>query len=127
MSTVEHWSPEKEPKALPVTLTDKALQHVQNRLQQRGSGIGLRLAVEASGCNGYKCVVDFVDTAEADDHIFPVQADIAVYVNKDSLAFVAGTEIDYVREGLNEHFVFHNPQQAGECGCGESFSIDTDE
>jgi iron-sulfur cluster assembly protein len=44
-------------------------------------------------------------------------------VDKDSLALIDGTEVDFVKEGLNEAFRFRNPNVSGECGCGESFNV----
>jgi iron-sulfur cluster assembly protein len=44
-------------------------------------------------------------------------------VDRDALPLIDGTEVDYVRQGLNESFRFRNPQARGECGCGESFTV----
>jgi len=46
-----------------------------------------------------------------------------VIVDQKSLVYLDGTEVDFVREGLNEGFEFKNPNQKGECGCGESFTV----
>ena len=51
---------------------------------------------------------------------------VGIYVDTDSLALVDGTLIDFIKQGLNEQFVFRNPNVAGECGCGESFTTDAD-
>jgi len=48
---------------------------------------------------------------------------VKVVVDSESLALIDGTEVDFVKEGLNEAFRFRNPNISGECGCGESFSV----
>ena len=122
MSTdLNYWSPEQ---AAAVTMTPAALAHVERRLRARGGGLGLRLAAVLSGCNGYKYEVDYVDEVLADDLVYPASDNIQIYVDPKSQPMLAGTQIDYVRVGLNEHFVFHNPNQAGACGCGESFNVE---
>ena len=58
----------------------------------------------------------------ANDVVFESD-DVKVVVDREALELIDGTEVDYVREGLNEAFRFRNPKATGECGCGESFSI----
>ena len=48
---------------------------------------------------------------------------VKVVVDPDALALIDGTEVDFVKKGLNEAFSFKNPNVTGECGCGESFTI----
>lgn len=108
---------------MSVVLTKAAAQHVQQLLQQRGHGVGLRLATRHAGCSGVTYVVDYVDKKSAGDSVFESYG-INVYVNKDDLANLDGTEIDYVKTGaINMGFEFNNPQAKDLCGCGESFSI----
>ena len=89
---------------------------------RRGKGIGLRLGVKQTGCSGYAYVVSYADEIGASDVVFEV-ADVKVVVDAESLKYVDGTEIDFVRQGLNEAFKFRNPNVKGECGCGESFNV----
>lgn len=83
----------------------------------------LRLSVKKTGCSGYSYVMDYVQTPNPDDLIFPLQADRFICVEKASYPFLKGVTMDYVKQGIQAKFVFNNPNQAGECGCGESFSI----
>lgn len=106
---------------MSVTLTEAAEQRVRTYLAQRGAGIGLRFGVRGSGCSGYAYVVDYADAVEENDAVFG--EDVKVVVDKGVLPLVDGTVIDFVRDGLNEVFVYRNPNVQGECGCGESFSI----
>src|SRR5690606_41851448 len=81
------------------------------------------LGVKASGCSGYKYVLDWVENLGEDDREFKIAEGVSVFVDSKSLPFVNGTELDFVKEGLNSMFRFNNPNVASECGCGESFSI----
>lgn len=107
---------------MAITFTDSAAERVRTFLAKRGTGLGLRLGVKKTGCSGYSYIVNYADEVGADDIVFEVD-DVKVVVDRQSLDVIDGTEVDYVREGLNEAFKFRNPQAIGECGCGESFSI----
>lgn len=105
-----------------ITLTDRAADRVRNYLAKRGAGIGLRLGIKKTGCSGFAYVVNYADEVGVDDVVFETD-DVKVVVDRQSLDVIDGTEVDYVREGLNEAFRFRNPNATGECGCGESFSV----
>jgi iron-sulfur cluster assembly protein len=107
---------------MAVSLTQSAAERVRSFLQQRGSGVGLRLGIKKTGCSGYAYTVDYADSVAADDAVFEQQG-VKVVVDRQSLKLIDGTEIDFVKEGLNEAFKFRNPNVKGECGCGESFSV----
>ncbi len=107
---------------MTVSLTPAAARHVAKSLAKRGNGIGLRLAVKTSGCNGFAYALEFVDTANAEDQSFDSHG-VKVIVDPRSLGMLAGTELDFVREGLNEGFKFNNPNARASCGCGESFAV----
>jgi iron-sulfur cluster assembly protein len=107
---------------MAITLTDSAAERVRNHLEQRGHGLGLRLGVKKTGCSGFAYVVNFADEIAADDVVFE-NAGVSVVVDPESLELIDGTEVDFVKEGLNEAFKFRNPQASSECGCGESFNV----
>lgn len=107
---------------MALTLTEKAATHVRKSLEQRGKGIGLRLGVRTSGCSGMAYTLEFVDNIDEQDQIFESQG-IKIIVDPKSLFYIDGTELDYVREGLNEGFKFTNPNVKNQCGCGESFNV----
>ena len=107
---------------MTVSLTPSAVDRVRTYLEKRGRGVGLRLAVKKTGCSGYAYVVNYADEIGEHDVVFE-QDGLKVIVDTDSLGFVDGAEIDFVRQGLNEAFKFHNPNVKGECGCGESFNV----
>jgi len=105
-----------------VTLSDSAAEHIKSYLDKRGKGIGLRLAVRTTGCSGLAYVLEFADEVAANDEVFE-DNDVTVIIDKKSLVYLDGTELDFTREGLNEGFKFKNPNVKDECGCGESFTI----
>ncbi len=95
---------------------------MKTHLGTRGRGIGLRLGIKKTGCNGFAYVVNYADSVEDDDVVFEDHG-IKVIVDQKSLELIDGTEVDFVKQGLNEAFSFRNPNVTGECGCGESFSV----
>ena len=107
---------------MAVTLTERAATHVRNFMAKRGKGVGLRLGVRTSGCSGMAYKLEFVDEVSADDLSFE-SFGVTLFTDAKSLAYIDGTELDYVREGLNEGFQFNNPNVKNECGCGESFNV----
>ena len=107
---------------MSVSLTPAAVERVRSFLAKRGHGVGLRLGVKQTGCSGFAYVVNYADDVGAADVVFE-QHGVKVIVDSDSLRYVDGTEIDFVRQGLNEAFKFRNPNVRGECGCGESFNV----
>ena len=107
---------------MAVTLSDKAAKHVANYLSKRGKGIGLRLGVRTSGCSGMAYKLEFVDEIADGDIEFDSNG-VKVITDAKSLAYIDGTELDFVREGQNEGFKFNNPNVKNECGCGESFNV----
>ena len=107
---------------MAVTLTDKAVQRVANFLEKRGKGVGLRLGVRTSGCSWMAYKLEFVDQTEDEDEVFESHG-VKVVIDPKSLAYLDGTELDFVKEGLNEGFKFNNPNVKDQCGCGESFNV----
>ena len=107
---------------MSVTLTEAAAKHVQKYLARRGKGVGLRLGVKTSGCSGMAYKLEFADQVEPDDKVWE-SFGVKVLVDEKSLPYLDGTELDYTREGLQEGFTFHNPNEKSRCGCGESFQI----
>ena len=102
---------------MSVTLTEAAAKHVQKYLARRGKGVGLRLGVKTSGCSGMAYKLEFADQVEPDDKVWE-SFGVKVLVDEKSLPY-----LDYTREGLQEGFKFHNPNEKSRCGCGESFQI----
>ncbi|MDG0968638.1 MAG: iron-sulfur cluster assembly protein IscA [Porticoccaceae bacterium] len=107
---------------MAITMTSAAQQHVRKHLEHRSSGLGVRLGVRTTGCSGLSYVLEFVDEATSGDQIFDFEG-IKLIIDVKSLLYLDGTQLDYVKEGLNEGFEFKNPNVKDECGCGESFHV----
>jgi iron-sulfur cluster assembly protein len=111
-----------EEAAMAITLTENAARHVGSYIARRGKGLGLRLGVKTTGCSGMAYKLEFADAENPEDMQFE-SFGVKVFVDPKSLPYIDGTELDFVREGLNEGFRFNNPNSKGECGCGESFNV----
>ncbi|MDP6190782.1 MAG: iron-sulfur cluster assembly protein IscA, partial [Gammaproteobacteria bacterium] len=99
-----------------------AADHVSRYLSNRGQGLGVRLGVRTTGCSGMAYVLEFVDEIAEQDEVFESRG-VKVVIDPKSMVYLNGTELDYVKEGLNEGFQFNNPNAKNECGCGESFNV----
>jgi iron-sulfur cluster assembly protein len=104
-----------------ITLTQKAVERARSVLTKQAAA-ALRLGVKTTGCSGNAYVVELAQAIGPEDEVFETQG-VRVVVDRKSLAFLDGTEVDYVREGLNEGFRFRNPNEKARCGCGESFTV----
>jgi iron-sulfur cluster assembly protein len=107
---------------MSITLTENAANRVKTYLKNRGNGQGLRVGVRRTGCSGLAYVIDFADEISQDDHVFEDRG-VKLVVNADSLRYLDGAELDFIKQGLNESFRFNNPNVKDQCGCGESFNV----
>ena len=107
---------------MAISLTESAAERVRTHLESRGTGLGLRLGVTQTGCSGYSYVINYADDIDDLDVVFEDKG-IKVVVDPEALELIDGTEVDFVKNGLNEAFSFRNPNITGECGCGESFNV----
>ena len=106
-----------------ITLTDKAAEKIGELLgsQPDGAEQALRVAVRGGGCSGFQYALAF-DKAKEDDNVFEVDG-VAVIVDKVSMQFVFGSEVDYVEGLQGAGFQVNNPNVVAACGCGSSFQV----
>jgi iron-sulfur cluster assembly protein len=107
---------------MAITLTQNAAKQIQNQLTKRGKGLGLRVGVKKVGCSGFAYTFDYADEVRADDKLFEAHG-AKVVIDADSLSFIEGSRLDFVKEGFKQVFKFENPNVDATCGCGESFSV----
>lgn len=107
---------------MAISMSDVAKQHIGKQIENRGNALGIRVGVKTAGCSGLSYVLEFVDALDEADHVFD-QGDFSLVVDPKSFIYLDGTELDFVKEGLNEGFTFKNPNMKNECGCGESFHV----
>jgi len=105
-----------------VTMTPTAVDHVRKQLARKPEAQGIRLYIRKSGCSGFKYETQWVEQADGEDEVFTVDG-VNIYVYRDHLPMVNGTEIDFITQGVNSMFHFRNPNATAECGCGESFTV----
>jgi iron-sulfur cluster assembly protein len=106
-----------------ITLTDKAAAKIGELLggQAGAEDQALRVAVRGGGCSGFQYALAF-DKAKDEDHVFEVDG-VAVVVDKVSMQFVFGSEVDYVEGLQGAGFQVNNPNVVAACGCGSSFQV----
>jgi len=106
-----------------MTLTDRAMDRVTTLLNQNdGETLGLRIGITNTGCNGLSYTMDYASDQKPDDAIVN-SGDVTLLIDQDAVEFVAGTEMDWLEEGLQSRFTFENPNEKGRCGCGSSFHV----
>lgn len=106
-----------------ITITEAAAKKINQNIERRGKGIGIRVGVRTTGCSGMAYVLEYLDP--------PIPVDLyrfdsngaTVWCDPKDSVYLEGMEIDYVRQGLNEGFEFNNPLEKDRCGCGESFRV----
>ena len=110
-----------------ITLTDTAAQKIKDLLggQEDSAEQALRVAVRGGGCSGFQYALAF-DQAKDDDQVFTVDG-VSVVVDKVSMQFVFGSEVDYVEGLQGAGFQVNNPNVVAACGCGSSFRVAEDE
>ena len=107
-----------------ISLSPAAKQHFVAYLEKQSACCGVRLSVKRTGCSGLSYVVDYVQKSEPEDIIQQLTDEYAIYIDRKSYPYLKDMNIDYVKQGLNQKLVFNNPNQTGQCGCGESFTVD---
>lgn len=107
---------------MSITLTSSAKSQLRQSVADREKGIGVRVGVKRTGCSGLAYLMEYVDDLADEDEVYQFD-DVKLVIDKKSLIYLKGTELDYVKNGLNEGFEFKNPNVKNECGCGESFHV----
>ena len=109
-----------------IKLTGKAADKIRELLagQEDASEQALRVAVRGGGCSGFQYALAF-DRRKDDDHVFEDRG-VAVIVDKVSMQFVFGSEVDYVEGLQGAGFCVNNPNVVAACGCGSSVQVRED-
>ena len=106
-----------------INLTENAKQRFKQQILERGTGVGIRLGVTKTGCSGYAYKIEFADEWRHEDLLSIHDNELYIWVEQDAYKYLDGMTVDFVKKGLNETFEFINPNEAGRCGCGESFTV----
>jgi iron-sulfur cluster assembly protein len=112
----------RPPKAI-LTLTEAAASHIQDLMAQRQKPTaGVRISLKTKGCTGMAYALTYVDEPMTADEVIQSQG-VTVYVDPHAVLFLIGSEMDYRDDPIAPGFVFHNPNEKGRCGCGQSFHV----
>jgi iron-sulfur cluster assembly protein len=119
MSSVEHY----QPNIVNIQLSEPAKQRMIKVITSTNGAVAMRLSVKKTGCSGYSYQLTPIMDVNTQDLVVDIQQDYKLYVDENSYALLKGVTIDYVKQGIQTKFVYQNPMQTGQCGCGESFTI----
>ncbi|MEX1147981.1 MAG: iron-sulfur cluster assembly accessory protein [Sphingomonadales bacterium] len=106
-----------------LTITDAAAERIRGLLERRGKpSAGVRLGTKTYGCSGLAYQVDYVDDV-SDDDVLVEDKGVRIFVERASIPYLSGSQMDYVEDKFTTGFTFTNPNESGRCGCGESFTV----
>jgi iron-sulfur cluster assembly protein len=106
-----------------LSLTPAAIERVRHLVTTLGAGAaGIRVGVKTAGCSGLTYTIDFAREIGPDEDVIEAGG-IKVVIDPKAAMYLLGTEMDYVEDRLGATFKFNNPNEAGRCGCGESFTV----
>jgi iron-sulfur cluster assembly protein len=116
--------PVSEKRELSIGITTRAAEAARKQLDKRGTPGGMiRLGIRGAGCSGFTYVIEFEDKPPRDrDRVFE-QDGVKFVVDRKSLLYLAGTELDFETKLMSSGFKFRNPNEKSSCGCGHSFTV----
>jgi iron-sulfur cluster assembly protein len=104
-----------------ISVTPVAVEKIKEAMAAEGkANMSLRIYVEGGGCSGMQYGLVFEDVQKDDDEIVPVDG-FNVLIDRFSVPYLEGAEIDFVTSLKGAGFKINNPNASGSCGCGESF------
>lgn len=107
-----------------VSITDVAAEKIRGLVEGAEGDQVLRIAVKGGGCSGFQYALA-LDALKDDDNVFEHNG-VSVAVDKVSMQFVFGSEVDYVDGLQGAGFTVNNPNVVAACGCGSSFQVRDD-
>ena len=107
-----------------ITVTPAAAEHLKIAATENPDTIGFRLSTNKTGCSGLSYVSELISTVQENDIPAESNSPIPIYISKDSLGYLNGLTVDFVKKDLGQsQLIYTNPNETGRCGCGESFTI----
>lgn len=105
----------------PLMITERAAERIQTMLSGKEEKIGVRVGVRRRGCNGLSYTLNYCEEpVKGDEEV--AEHGVRVFVDPKAIFHVVGTTMDFEETALSAEFTFHNPNEKGRCGCGESFN-----
>ena len=105
--------------------SDVAISHFSGLLKKEKVNQSIRIGVKKAGCSGYEYFFEYEETHAHDDTVIK-HDDCTFLIDPKSFEFLKGSKVDYEEDGFNKGIKFHNPNATSVCGCGESFTVDSD-
>lgn len=105
-----------------ISLTKTAQERMERYLSSEAGSKGIRVGIKKRGCSGYQYVIETAMHPKEAERVYEI-SHIALFIDDETMSFIQGSMIDFIKEGFNEKFVFRNPNETGICGCGESFTV----
>ena len=107
------------------SLSKTAEEQISKLLINNSNAIGLKIGLSTKGCAGLSYTMEYVNNEEIKDCELVNDYQFPLYIEDKAVMYVIGTQMDFIKEEFGERFIFKNPNQTSECGCGESFSMET--
>lgn len=101
-----------------IELTNAAIIKLHSKATETNQ-THFRIGVTSGGCSGHEYIFDYCDEINADDWTLVVE-DVRIVIDAMSMPYLDGLTLDFIHKGLNEEFVFNNPNTNYSCGCGKS-------
>jgi iron-sulfur cluster assembly protein len=106
-----------------LSLTPAAIERIRHLITTQGEGAaGIRVGVKTAGCSGLTYTIDFAREIGPGEEVIDANG-VKVMIDPNAMMYLLGTEMDFVEDRLGAAFKFNNPNEAGRCGCGESFTV----
>lgn len=105
-----------------IILTKSAAQHILRLIHINPNMLGIKITIKKSGCAGFTYKIDKMISLEEQYMTYELDG-AKLFIPLDVMPFIDGSELDYIKEGLNYSFKFKNPKAQYLCGCGESFGM----
>jgi iron-sulfur cluster assembly protein len=106
-----------------MSLTDAAAERINEIIEDSDKPVmGVRVGVRNAGCAGMAYTLDYVtEPVPGDDHVS--DKGVEVFIEPKATMFLLGTVMNFEESKMSSGFTFKNPNQTGECGCGESVQL----
>ena len=106
-----------------LSLTPAAIDRIRHLVETQGNGApGIQIGVRTAGCSGMSYTIDFIEEIKPNAELIETGG-VKIVIDPDAVMYLVGTEMDFVEDKLGSAFKFKNPNEAGRCGCGESFTV----
>lgn len=113
-----------------ISITDSAIKQILFLINLDSNNEGIKLGIKKSGCAGFRYTMKLVKNSklkkEKDKNTISFfYKKILIYISLKEMPFLEGIKIDFVKNNINKIFKFYNSKLDNFCGCGESFSINS--